>query len=73
MTDMQQLFEKLQASRGRALLLTAAGTLLFVLASASRQAADGSLLLEIFSGVLMLLGVAGQFIGLTALLKKPRR
>ncbi|MFC3532283.1 hypothetical protein ACFOLG_08805 [Vogesella facilis] len=70
---MQALFEKMKSNRRLAMAVLVAGTLLFILASASRQAADGSWLVELMSSLCMLLGIAGQFLGLAALLKNPRR
>ncbi|MFC3627581.1 hypothetical protein ACFOKJ_15785 [Vogesella amnigena] len=70
---MQALFEKMKANRRLAMAITVAGTVLFILASASRQGADGSALVEVLSSLCMLLGVVAQFAGLAALLKNPRR
>lgn len=70
---MQALFDKMRASRRLAMAVLVAGTLLFALASASRQVAGGSLLVELLSSLCMLLGVAGQLLGLAALLKGPQR
>ena len=70
---MQALFEKMKANRRLAMAITVAGTVLFILASASRQGTDGSALVEVLSSLCMLLGVVAQFAGLVALLKNPRR
>lgn len=70
---MQALFEKMKANRRLAIAVVVAGTMLFILASASRQGAEGSALVELVSSLCMLLGVAAQFTGLAALLKSPRR
>jgi len=70
---MQALFEKMKANRRLAIAVVVAGTMLFILASASRQGAEGSALVELVSSLCMLLGVAAQFTGLAALLKNPRR
>lgn len=70
---MQALFDKMKTNRRLAIAVVVAGTLLFMLASASRQAAAGSWLVELLSSLCMLLGIAGQFLGLVALLKNPRR
>ncbi|SCK28540.1 hypothetical protein [Vogesella sp. LIG4] len=70
---MQALFEKMKANRRLAIAVIVAGTLLFMLASASRQGAGGSALVELFSSLCMVVGVVMQFLGLAALLKGPRR
>lgn len=70
---MQALFDKMKTNRRLAIAVVVAGTLLFILASASRQGAGDSWLVELLSSLCMLLGIAGQFLGLAALLKNPRR
>lgn len=68
---MQKLFDTLRRNRRLALVVMLAGTLLFTLAAAVRAGSPGSWEAALAS-VLMLLGVAGQFLGLLALMKKPR-
>ncbi|WP_174874244.1 hypothetical protein [Vogesella oryzae] len=70
---IQVLFEKMKTNRRLAIAVIVAGTLLFMLASASRQGAGGVWVVELLSSLCMLLGVAAQFLGLAALLKNPRR
>ena len=71
---LQQLFRHLCARRPLAIGCMIIGSLLFVLASALQQAAAGSVpLLLLLSIVLMVLGVAGQMLGLLALMRGGRR
>lgn len=69
---MQKLFETLRHNRRLALAVTIGGTVLFTIASAVRAASPDSLEAALAS-VLMLVGIVGQFMGLLALMKKPRR
>lgn len=70
---LQQLFRHLCARRPLAIGCMIIGSLLFVLASALQQAAAGSVLLLLLSIVLMVLGVAGQMLGLLALMRGGKR
>lgn len=70
---LQQLFRHLCARRPLAIGCMIIGSLLFVLASALQQAAAGSVPLLLLSIVLMVLGVAGQMLGLLALMRGGRR
>lgn len=69
---MQKLFETLRHKRRLAMAVTVGGTLLFTVASAVRAASPDSWEAALAS-VLMLVGIVGQFMGLLALMKKPRR
>lgn len=70
---MQDLFDKMKRNRRLAMAVMLGGTLLFTLASIGRQEVGMSLWGEVLSGVLMLLGLLGQFAGLVAIMKNPRR
>ncbi len=70
---LQQLFRHLCARRPLAIGCMIIGSLLFVLASALQQAAAGSVPLLLLSIVLMVLGVAGQMLGLLAFLRGGKR
>ncbi|MBP7581527.1 MAG: hypothetical protein KA757_10995 [Vogesella sp.] len=70
---MNKLFDILRHNRRLAMVVTLAGTLLFTLASAARAAAGGSGWEAALAALLMLIGVVGQFMGILALMKKPRR
>ncbi|KMJ54738.1 hypothetical protein ACG97_00155 [Vogesella sp. EB] len=70
---LQQLFRHLCARRPLAIGCMIIGSLLFVLASALQQAAAGSVPLLLLSIVLMVLGVAGQMLGLLALMRGGKR
>lgn len=70
---LQQLFRHLCARRPLAIGCMIIGSLLFVLASALQQAAAGSVPLLLLSIVLMVLGVAGQMLGLLALMRSGKR
>lgn len=69
---LQQLFRHLCARRPLAIGCMIIGSLLFVLASALQQAAAGSVPLLLLSIVLMVLGVAGQMLGLLALMRSGK-
>lgn len=70
---LQQLFRHLCARRPLAIGCMIIGSLLFVLASALQQAAAGSVPMLLLSIVLMVLGVAGQMLGLLALMRGGKR
>ncbi len=70
---LQQLFRHLCARRPLAIGCMIIGSLLFVLASALQQAAAGRVPLLLLSIVLMVLGVAGQMLGLLALMRGGKR
>lgn len=70
---LQQLFRHLCARRPLAIGCMIIGSLLFVLASALQQAAAGNVPLLLLSIVLMVLGVAGQMLGLLAFLRGGKR
>jgi type IV secretory pathway VirB2 component (pilin) len=70
---MNKLFDTLRHNRRLAMVVTLAGTLLFTFASAARAASGGNGWEAALAAVLMLLGVVAQFMGLLALMKKPRR
>ncbi|MDC7715180.1 hypothetical protein PQU96_13765 [Vogesella sp. LYT5W] len=70
---LQQLFRHLCARRPLAIGCMIIGSLLFVLASALQQAAAGSVPMLLLSIVLMVLGVAGQMLGLLAFLRGGKR
>lgn len=70
---LQQLFRHLCARRPLAIGCMIIGSLLFVLASALQQAAVGSVPMLLLSIVLMVLGVAGQMLGLLAFLRGGKR
>lgn len=70
---LQQLFRHLCARRPLAIGCMIIGSLLFVLASALQQAAASNVPLLLLSIVLMVLGVAGQMLGLLALMRGGKR
>lgn len=70
---LQQLFRHLCARRPLAIGCMIIGSLLFVLASALQQAAAGSVPMLLLSIVLMVLGVAGQMLGLLAFMRGGKR
>ncbi len=70
---LQQLFRHLCARRPLAIGCMIIGSLLFMLASALQQAAAGSVPLLLLSIVLMVLGVAGQMLGLLAFMRGGKR
>lgn len=70
---LQQLFRYLCARRPLAIGCMIIGSLLFVLASALQQAAAGNVPMLLLSIVLMVLGVAGQMLGLLAFMRGGKR
>ena len=70
---LQQLFRHLCVRPPLAIGCMIIGSLLFVLASALQQAAAGSVPMLLLSIVLMVLGVAGQMLGLLAFLRGGKR
>lgn len=68
-----RLFKHLCANRRAAIICMLMGTVLFMLASAVQQLGEGNALIAAASGLMMLAGVGGQFMGLVAIMKANRR
>ena len=68
-----RLFKHLCANRRAAIICMLIGTVLFMFASALQQLGEGNVLAAVSSSLLMLVGVAGQLMGLLAIMKANRR